>query len=72
MLSGVEMSDLCCLTLEAGIERLREAGILEWIPYVRPENPTDYCVPQEKPEVALFSKAIIKMLVRGILVSEIP
>lgn len=65
------MSDLCCLTLEAGIKRLRETGIQEWIPYVRPENPADYCVPQKKPEVALFSKAIIKMLVRGTLASEI-
>lgn len=71
MLSGVKISDLCCLTLEAGIKRLREAGIPEWIPYVRPENPADYCVPQEKPEVTLFSKAVIKMLVRGTLVSEI-
>ena len=39
--------------------------------YVRPENPADYCVPQKKPEVTLFSKAIIKMLVRGTLASEI-
>lgn len=56
MSSGVKISDLCCLTLEAEIKRLREVGILEWIPYVRPENLADYCVPQEKPEVTLFSR----------------
>lgn len=67
----MEASELWYLTLKAGIKRLREAGILEWIYYLRPEDPADECVPQREPEVTLLSKAIIKMLVIGTLVSEI-
>lgn len=45
----VEMSEFSCQMLKAGIKRLREAGTLEYIYYMRLENPADDCVPQEDP-----------------------
>lgn len=50
--------------LKAGTKKLREAGMLEWMYYVRPEDLADSYVPQEDPEVTLFPKAIINVLVR--------
>lgn len=54
-----------------GIKRRREAGLLEWMYQVRPEDPADDSFPQKEPEVTLFFNAIIKMLVKETLISEI-
>lgn len=50
---------------------LKEAGMLEWMYYMRPGDPADSYVPQEDPEVTLFPKAINNVLVREIPASEI-
>ena len=47
------------------IRRLREVGMLEWICYMRPEDPLEDYVAQKGPGNTLFTKAMRTMLVRG-------
>ena len=49
---------------EEAIKRLKEADMLEWIYYVRLEDPSENCVPRKGPEDTTFTKAIRNVLVR--------
>ena len=50
---------------EEAIKRLKEADMLEWIYYVRLEDPSENCVPRKGPEDTTFTKAIRNALPTG-------
>ena len=54
---------------EEAIKRLKEADMLEWIYYVRLEDPSENCVPRKGPEDTTFTKAIRNVLPTGAPVS---
>lgn len=56
----LEMPDLPWFTLEEGIRRLREIGMVEWLCHLR-STP----LPWEGPEDALFTSAVRNRFVRG-------
>ncbi|XP_040820779.1 Friend virus susceptibility protein 1-like [Ochotona curzoniae] len=58
--SELEMPDLPWLTVEEGIQRLREIGMVEWLCHLR-STP----LPWEGPEDALLSAAVRKRFVRA-------
>lgn len=70
MIIEVAMLELPCETMGKGIKSLREVGRLEWLYYVRPEDPPEDYVPQKHnyvpdyvPEKMSFSNAIRNPLV---------
>ena len=50
---------------EEAIQRLKKADLLEWIDYVRPEDPSENCVPRKGPGDTTFAKAIRNALLTG-------
>lgn len=50
--------------IKEGSKRIREVGMLKWIYYVRPENPSNHG-PEESQKAASIIKAIKNGLVRG-------
>lgn len=49
--------------IKGGSKRIREVGMLKWVYYVRPENPSKH-VPEESQKAASIIKAIKSDLVR--------
>lgn len=47
------------------MKKQREVGMLEWLDNVRSKAPPEGSVPQGNPEDTLFTKAIMKALVKG-------